>query len=115
MKVRNILVPVDYSESGDAAIDYAVSLAREYDAELHLVHVYLPPYTNIDAGFTGYTLPSDLPPVDINAEEARLERIKPAEDVKFRHEFIVGSPNDELVNYAKEQEIKWVCSIFSLS
>jgi len=108
MKVKNILVPVDYSESGDAAMAYAVSLAREYDAEMHLVHVYEPSYTNIDAGFAGIPVSVDLPPVDLEEEEAKLQLVTPAEDVKFRRKVIVGSPSDDLVIYAKENEIDLV-------
>jgi len=36
---KNILVPTDFSEYGDAAVDYAVQLAKQLDATLHLLHV----------------------------------------------------------------------------
>ncbi len=107
MNVKNILVPVDYSDSGDAAMAYAVSLAREYDAELHLVHVYEIPFATVDAGFAGAPVPT-VPPADLKEEEARLEMVTPAEGVKFRREFIVGNPADQLVDYANEHAIDLV-------
>lgn len=36
---RTILVPVDFSEHSQAALDYAVALAAKIDASVHLVHV----------------------------------------------------------------------------
>jgi nucleotide-binding universal stress UspA family protein len=107
MNVKNILCPVDFSNSGDAAMSYAASLAKEYQAELHLVHVYEQPFAYVDGGFASAPVPA-VPPADMEAEEAKLEAVKPEKDVKFLRQFIVGSPADELVNYAKEQNIDLV-------
>jgi len=35
---RTILVPTDFSEYADQALDYAVGLATPFDATIHLVH-----------------------------------------------------------------------------
>ena len=108
MNVKNILVPVDYSESGDAAMAYAESLAREYGAEMHLVHVYEQTFAYVDAGFAGAPVPADVQPADLKEEEAKLEQITPAGDIKFRRAFLVGSPTDDLVKYAKDNKIDLV-------
>ena len=107
MNVKKILLPVDYSHSGDAAMAYAVSLAKEYEAELHLVHVYEQPIAYIEGGFAGTPLPA-IPPADLESEEAKLNAINPGEGVKLRRSFIVGNPGDELVGYAKENDIDLV-------
>jgi nucleotide-binding universal stress UspA family protein len=39
MNVTKILVPVDFSEYSDKAVDYALYLAENYDAEVTLLHV----------------------------------------------------------------------------
>lgn len=101
MNVKNILCPVDFSDSGDAAISYASSLAKEYDAVLHIVHVYEQPFAHVDGGFAS----APVPPADMGSEEAKLEAVKPTKDVRFVHKFIVGSPGDELVSYAGEEKI----------
>ena len=36
---RKILVPTDFSETAETALFYAVQLARQFDGELHVVHV----------------------------------------------------------------------------
>lgn len=107
MNVKDILVPVDYSHSGDAALAYAASLGKEYDAELHLVHVFEPPFAHVDGGFASAPVPA-VTPADLEAEEAKLNEITPDKGVKFCREFIVGNPADELVSYAKEKGIDLV-------
>ena len=108
MHVKNILVPVDYSDNGEAAMAYAVSLARGYDAELHLVHVYDQPFAYVDAGFVGSPVPAEVPPADLDEERARLDRVTPDNDVSFRRRLLIGSPAEDLVKYAKENAIDLV-------
>lgn len=36
---RNILVPIDFSENAEHALDYAVALAGKLDAKIHLLNV----------------------------------------------------------------------------
>jgi nucleotide-binding universal stress UspA family protein len=38
--IRKILAAVDFSEYSDPVLDAAVGFARQFDAELHLVHAY---------------------------------------------------------------------------
>jgi nucleotide-binding universal stress UspA family protein len=39
MQIKNILVPVDFSECSDHAVEYALYLAEKYEAEMTLLHV----------------------------------------------------------------------------
>ena len=39
MNIRKILLPTDFSECANAALDHALFLARQHSAELHLLHV----------------------------------------------------------------------------
>jgi universal stress protein A len=39
IRLEKILFPTDFSPATDTARDYAIGLAREFDAELHLLHV----------------------------------------------------------------------------
>jgi nucleotide-binding universal stress UspA family protein len=41
-KIERILVPLDFSPASMEALEYATSLARQFPAEIHLVHVYPP-------------------------------------------------------------------------
>jgi len=40
MEIRRILVPVDFSDHSQDALDLAVGLAKTFDAQLHLLHCY---------------------------------------------------------------------------
>lgn len=44
LNLRRILVPVDFSRESAKAMRYAVSLARQFDASIALVHVVEPSY-----------------------------------------------------------------------
>ena len=38
-RLKKLLVPIDFSECSRKALQYAIPLARQFDAELHLLHV----------------------------------------------------------------------------
>jgi nucleotide-binding universal stress UspA family protein len=40
VKIESILVPVDFSDTSEAAVDYALRLAKESGAKIHLLHSY---------------------------------------------------------------------------
>ena len=42
LKIETILVPLDFSPASVEALDYAVWLAKQFRAAIHLVHVYPP-------------------------------------------------------------------------
>jgi nucleotide-binding universal stress UspA family protein len=41
-KIERILVPLDFSPASTEALDYAVSVGKQFRAAIHLVHVYPP-------------------------------------------------------------------------
>lgn len=57
--IRRILVPVDFSEASEAALDYAIDLGSRHGAPVDVLHVWeLPPYPAM-AQYAGDTDPSD--------------------------------------------------------
>lgn len=42
LEIRTILSPVDFSETSDHALDYAVELAQKLGAQVHIIHVWQP-------------------------------------------------------------------------
>ena len=39
-QIQTILVPVDFSSHSEIAVDYAVTIAKQFGAKLHLLHCY---------------------------------------------------------------------------
>jgi universal stress protein A len=101
--LTRILVPHDFSETSDAAVKYAVALARTFGAKLHLLHVGEKVQTDIATEF-----PLGL---DASMEDAVRERllkiVTPLEQKELKPEFEVrsGTPYIEILNYAKDREI----------
>ncbi|MCA9217804.1 MAG: universal stress protein [Planctomycetales bacterium] len=101
MNIRNILCPVDFSDSSKTALTFASALAREHDAELHIVYSYEEPFAYTEGAFPGYVPPADLAP-DHTALNAMLPE---GTGIRFRHNFLFGAPARTLLDYASEHDI----------
>ncbi|MEO6420848.1 MAG: universal stress protein [Polyangiaceae bacterium] len=52
LELRTILVPVDFTETSDRALDYAVALAAKFQAKVFVMHAYeIPIYGFPDGAF----------------------------------------------------------------
>lgn len=106
--LRRILVPTDFSEHSKHALIYGVAFAEKFDAELYLLHVlqdltvYQP-----DAVTMG---PPAVPPLEELTASARLAFDRLIEEnglgrFKVRTEVREGSPVEEIVEFATENEV----------
>jgi nucleotide-binding universal stress UspA family protein len=105
--IRRILFPTDFSEYAEDAWSYATKFAKDFGAELHLLHVVSPPpgmaYTE---GFA-YD-PKDLAEHLVADAGASLERIVgTAKDLGLtaRSHVCVGTPFHEILEYAHSHDI----------
>ncbi len=103
LKIKRILVPTDFSECSQKALQYAAAFAKQFGAALDVVHVVVPRY-----GVEGY---SDF-------EFKRIRGEMKAEDERKLSDLIdehiprveatgavrIGSPPNEIVAAAKELE-----------
>jgi nucleotide-binding universal stress UspA family protein len=104
ISLQRVLVPYDFSDYSEVALKYALSFAREYQAELHLLHV-LPPQTVNDPKIAWY--PNQGESAYHNAV-LRLQRAVPADAhlwCKIKHVVSEGQPYREVLNYAEKNEI----------
>jgi nucleotide-binding universal stress UspA family protein len=109
--IKRILVPTDFSEPAAAALNWAATLAREFDAHLYLVHVVPEPY----AYPWGSEL-STMPLTDILAqtEQSAVERLHqlaaearlPIDRVVTRA--VIGTPVDQILARIAEDHIDLV-------
>ena len=108
---RKILVPTDFSETGEAALHYAKELARQFNAELHLLHVCEDPVLP-----AGWSMLASGPAPDVGEEAAalreQLKKLLTAEDqklLKTEVHVILGQPTGLAISrYAVEGEFELI-------
>lgn len=100
--MRKILVPTDFSELSDNALDYAVQLARRMEAELLLLHTYLIPLFPEDSAI--------ITTEEYLREEAlyKLEKLKraiagSAPGLQVSYDAHIGITTDIIPLYAREK------------
>ena len=103
LDIRRILVPIDFTETSERALDYAVELARKLGAEITVMHAYeLPIY-----GFPDGALVASVD-VATRISQASQEGLQAAVEkrrncgVEMRAILRDGPPADEIATVADE-------------
>jgi nucleotide-binding universal stress UspA family protein len=108
INLRKVLVPYDFSDYSELALQYALSFAQEYQAELHLLHV-LPSHTFSSSEVAWY--PSSRENVYQNTAR-RLQNATPAEVhlwCNVKHAVSEGQAYRQVLNYAEKNDIDLIC------
>ena len=104
MRVKRLLVAYDFSDYSELALKYALSLAQEHQAELHLLHV-LPSGTVNEPELAWYPTGKDTA---YHQAARRLQRAVPQEThlwCGIKHAVAEGQPYREILNYAEKHSI----------
>ena len=106
LAIRKILVPTDFSDCSQAALEYGRHLAETFGASLHVLHVVQDPYTQ---PWAAEAFPAPLGDLLAQWEEQARKRIFDTltEGDRGRATIAtqIGSPFFEIVRYAQEQHI----------
>jgi len=108
IRLNRILFPTDFSDCSRRAQEYAASLAEQYQAELHLLHVLTDLTSFVGNGGAMFSVPDSYYAEQKLAAEDALSRLLPTEWMAGRQVTCatrLGNPFVEIVAYAKEQEI----------
>ena len=101
-KIEKILVPLDFSPASTQALDYAVWLAKQFRAAIHLVHVYPPDEASSVPGAAHLLFETAKTIERLNEELTGIHRKHvPA----FRPEnchIRAGRPYEQIINLARE-------------
>src|SRR4051794_16520982 len=98
MNAKKILFPTDFSHTGDAALRFASSLAKEGHGRLIIVHVQEPPIA-YGGGEMYYGIPEPSP----DELMKMLRDIKPADpNIPVEYRLVTGDPVDAVVRLAEE-------------
>ena len=107
-RITRILVPTDFSETSDAALTYAQTLADSLGASLHLVHVFDDPYGEALMAEVNESVYESMRGSALAAARRRLlRRLPPADRKRFRATtaMITGTPASAIVDYAGKHEM----------
>ena len=105
INLKRLLVPTDFSDSARHALTYGISFAREYKAELLLLHVV----ENLTVGYASDLFPVPMAEVfDEISGFARTELAKLAaqareKEIAVRELVVQGKPSAEIIRVAKEE------------
>ncbi len=105
MSISRILLPTDFSEPALAATNYALELAKQFGAELHLLHVIEDPIAALPM-FDSCPVPSGTELEEY--AKTRLENwILPddAAEVQIQTRWAHGTPFVNIVQDAREHDI----------
>jgi len=108
IKLKRVLVAYDFSDHAEIALNYGLSFAQEYQAELHLLHV-LPPLSIGEPEIAWYPPGKDGA---YHKAARRLQHAVPAEAhlwCQVTHAVSEGQPYREILNYAEKNEIDLIC------
>lgn len=73
LSLRQLLVPIDFTETSDRALDYAIELARKFEAKVMVMHAYqIPVYGFPDSA---YITAADVATQISNAAQQKLDSI----------------------------------------
>lgn len=104
--IKRILVPTDFSEISAQAFPYAEDIARQFDAEIHLVHVLEknPPILLIRS--FDMTTESAIQKIEDDARNLLNEwKSKFSNDIKVNAVILRGNDFEEIVYYANNNQI----------
>lgn len=103
--MNKILVPCDFSDTSENALNYAVELAKYISGELILLHVTQLPVISTEYGLTSYSMP------DNNSEKIALQEL--ADTIQKKHPQIskidcyseTGSITDYIIEYSRNNSV----------
>lgn len=105
--VRRILVPIDFSDASEAAVQHAKEIALTYGAELNLLHVVEQPFYPSSYGMDSVSFPTGEIVERVEKQLGDLAR----EEIGYEHVMIeatVGHPASSILDYVDANEIDLV-------
>lgn len=106
--IQKILVPVDFSDSAVAALQYAIFLAEKFGASIEVFHVYDPPYYVGDVlvqapGRPGMPMSEYIREQATTRLDEMVERVAGTANVPVRRRLLAGVPYQAIVKKARDE------------
>jgi len=104
-KVKNVVVPTDFSNISYSAFEYACSIAEQYNASIHLIYVLekKPPYLAVRSLDSSEEKVMAAMEEEANIDlQKMLTTLKQTSDVNIIPILRKGNDFEEIINYSKE-------------
>lgn len=111
IKIKNILVPTDFSDGFIHTLNYAVEIAKSMNSELHILHVIEPIIFSSDIVVTKYgfdELPNELE-IYAKRDLDKIAKILTEKEVIFSIKVLHGKASESILDYAKKNHIDMIC------
>ena len=109
MKINQILVPTDFSENAESAMNYAIDLAKQCSATLHLLHTpVIPTYLLMDLSYSPG--PEAVTRILNDSQEALDAQAQKLIEAGVEHFTAIreGTAHEVIRDYAKEHDVDLV-------
>ena len=108
--MKNIVVPIDFSDTTDVLIDGAVNFAKEVVGKICLIHV-APADIGFAIGDMGFQYFPEIEKSEISEELSELNEIEKrveAKGVACEHLLKQGVASEIILDYAKEKDASYI-------
>jgi len=111
IQLNRILIPTDFSDFSNLALNYGCELAKKFQAELHLLSVVedvftlVPDFTGIPPGAQDYVT-DQIQHFHLELEKLPGPQIEKA--IRVERKVVLGIPLVEILRYAKEEEMDMI-------
>lgn len=108
--MKNIVVPIDFSDTTDVLIDGAVNFAKEIGGKICLIHV-APADIGFAIGDMGFQYFPEIEKSEISEELSELNEIEKkvvAKGVACEHLLKQGVSSEIILDYAKEKDASYI-------
>ncbi len=93
--MKNILVPIDFSEASRNASEYAAALAKDFSAQLILINIIVPPIVIEDTSASAYLMTeAEIVERDKKLMKNEIEKLSKKFNVKVEGYIRKGSPTE---------------------
>jgi len=109
MQINQILVPTDFSENAEHAVNYAIALAKRCSAKLHLLHTpVVPTYLLMDLSYSPG--PEAVTRILNDSQEALERQAQVISEAGVEHFTAIreGTVHEVIRDYAKEHDVDLV-------
>ena len=110
-KIKNILMPTDFSRMSLAAAEYALDLAEKYNAKVHVLHVLekTPPILTIRSlDLSEEKIIKSIEKDARNSLKTVIEQISRPGGPEITSSIVKGIDHEEIVRFTKEHKIDLV-------